>query len=59
VRSASFIIALMMEAVRAFETSVYFNETAGHYNPEGYYIPEPTLICLSLQEKRGDKVLYI
>jgi hypothetical protein len=49
----------MMEEVRAFETSVYFNETAGHYNPEGYYLPEPTLICLSLQEKRGDKVLYI
>jgi hypothetical protein len=29
------LIALMMEAVRASETSVYFNETTRHYIPQG------------------------
>jgi hypothetical protein len=31
-------IALMMEAVRTSETSVYFNETTWRYIPEGYHI---------------------
>jgi hypothetical protein len=35
VAPCSLIIAQMMEAVRASETSVYFNETAQHYIPEG------------------------
>jgi hypothetical protein len=32
--SVSAIIVLMMEAVRASEMSVYFNETTRHYIPE-------------------------
>jgi hypothetical protein len=35
VRTASIIKALMMEAVRTSETSVYSNETARRYIPEG------------------------
>jgi hypothetical protein len=31
-------IALMTEAVRTSETSVYFNETTRHYIPEGCVI---------------------
>jgi hypothetical protein len=40
VRTASIIrviiIALMMEAVRTFETSVYSNENTRRYIPEGF-----------------------
>jgi hypothetical protein len=38
VRTASIIIALMMEAVRTYETSVYFNETTRRYTPEGCHL---------------------
>jgi hypothetical protein len=34
VRTASIIIALMMEVVRTSETSVHFNETTRRYIPE-------------------------
>jgi hypothetical protein len=34
VHTVSIIIALMMEAVRTFETSVYSNETTRRYIPE-------------------------
>jgi hypothetical protein len=32
------LISLMMEAVRTTETSLYFNETTRHCNPEGYHL---------------------
>jgi hypothetical protein len=32
------LIALMMEAVRTSETSVYFNETTQHCIPEGCHL---------------------
>jgi hypothetical protein len=37
-RTASTVTTLMMEAVRTFETLVYFNETTRRHFPEGYYI---------------------
>jgi hypothetical protein len=41
IRTAFFIkeiIAMLKEAVRTFETSVYFNETTRRYVAEGYHV---------------------
>jgi hypothetical protein len=32
------VIALIMEALRISETSIYFNEIAMHYIPVGYHL---------------------
>jgi hypothetical protein len=57
VRTASIIrfIALMMEAVRISETSVYFNETTRRYVPEGYNLHTRRRDNLKSQKDNEDK----
>jgi hypothetical protein len=48
------LVALMMEAARTSQTSVYFNETARRYIPEGYRLQTRRRENLKSHAKRHD-----